>query len=163
MALGNQGLCGGQSLEFEVSHALLGAAEGGPAAVLTREYVESCHSMKTASLFAMAAEAGALAVGAPRPEAFGRIGHKLGLAFQLADDLIDACGHQQEAGKPVQRDHVLGRPNAVLAVGEESVRKQARALLADAWASLRAELKESTLLDAWLGDLIASLVPGSAR
>jgi octaprenyl-diphosphate synthase len=61
-------------------------------------------SCKTASLMAAACEMGAL-VGEERwREAFRRFGHALGMAFQVADDLLDYEGSEAVTGKPVGHD-----------------------------------------------------------
>ncbi len=59
---------------------------------------------KTASLMRAACELGAL-VGAPEHrEALGRFGHNLGMAFQIADDLLDYTASEEETGKPTGHD-----------------------------------------------------------
>lgn len=59
---------------------------------------------KTASLMAAACEMGTL-VGEERwQEPFRRFGHALGMAFQVADDLLDYEGSEEETGKPVGHD-----------------------------------------------------------
>ncbi|MSQ41937.1 MAG: PspC domain-containing protein [Dehalococcoidia bacterium] len=61
---------------------------------------------KTASLFATAAEGGAIITGATEAEvaALRRYGESLGTAFQVVDDVLDLTGDQQEMGKPVGSD-----------------------------------------------------------
>lgn len=65
---------------------------------------------KTASLFAMATESGAVLSGAPEPsiQALTTYGHNLGMAFQIIDDILDFMGEQQEMGKPVGGDLING-------------------------------------------------------
>jgi octaprenyl-diphosphate synthase len=59
---------------------------------------------KTASLMKAACEMGAL-VGVPAfREPLGRFGHALGMAFQVADDLLDFTGTEEETGKPTGHD-----------------------------------------------------------
>jgi octaprenyl-diphosphate synthase len=59
---------------------------------------------KTASLMSAACEMGAL-VGAPRHrESLARYGHNLGMAFQIADDLLDYTGSEAVTGKPTGHD-----------------------------------------------------------
>jgi geranylgeranyl pyrophosphate synthase len=72
--------------------------------------------------FRLASAAGAIAAGAPDASAWAEIGQLLGLAYQLADDLCDACGSSSAAGKPVRRDAILGRPNAAVRTGETYTR-----------------------------------------
>jgi geranylgeranyl pyrophosphate synthase len=61
---------------------------------------------KTASLFAGAAETGALLSGAPAEEvaALREYGHNLGMAFQIVDDVLDYTGDSRTMGKPVGSD-----------------------------------------------------------
>jgi geranylgeranyl pyrophosphate synthase len=61
---------------------------------------------KTASLFAAAAEIGAILTRAPRAiqRRLRAYGHELGMAFQIADDILDLTGTEEELGKPVGSD-----------------------------------------------------------
>ncbi len=61
---------------------------------------------KTASLFATAAEGGAVVAGAGEPsvEALRRYGQRLGMAFQIVDDVLDFSGDAEALGKPVASD-----------------------------------------------------------
>ena len=72
--------------------------------------------LKTAVLFAAAAKLGAIAAGAGKPvvEALGRYGLELGMAYQLADDVIDFTGDPAESGKAVGNDLVEGKPTLPL-------------------------------------------------
>lgn len=147
-----EGIIGGQSLEQssaytgrELPRSKFASAatpvEGAAAGSLRTEPAEfppdildRYHAMKTAALFRLAAEAGAVAAGATDAPAWGEVGQCLGLAFQLADDLCDACGSEAAAGKPVRRDQDLGRPNAVVVAGEQSTRTRLQGLLTQALA-----------------------------
>lgn len=65
---------------------------------------------KTASLFAMATESGAVLSNAPE-EAIERLreyGYNLGIAFQIVDDILDFVGTEMEMGKPVASDLAHG-------------------------------------------------------
>lgn len=79
------------------------------------------HRTKTASLFEAAAVMGAMAAGAPG-EGWAEVGARLGLAYQLADDLLDEGGDRQAIGKPAGRDAALGRPNARHQLGARECR-----------------------------------------
>lgn len=61
---------------------------------------------KTAALFSMASESGALLSGAPERavQALKEYGYNLGTAFQIADDILDFTGESDEMGKPVGSD-----------------------------------------------------------
>ncbi len=61
-------------------------------------------SSKTASLMSAASEMGALAGSGSFRDAFRRFGHALGMAFQIADDLLDYEGSEETTGKPVGHD-----------------------------------------------------------
>lgn len=61
-------------------------------------------SAKTASLMAAACEMGALAGAAEYRERFRSFGHNLGMAFQIADDLLDYTGTEAVTGKPTGHD-----------------------------------------------------------
>jgi geranylgeranyl pyrophosphate synthase len=65
---------------------------------------------KTASLFATAAENGALVTGAPEREvrALRRYGEQLGMAFQIVDDVLDFAATSEELGKPAGSDLLAG-------------------------------------------------------
>ncbi len=61
-------------------------------------------SCKTASLMAAACEIGALVGASEYRDSFRRFGHALGMAFQIADDLLDYTGSEEETGKPTGHD-----------------------------------------------------------
>lgn len=65
---------------------------------------------KTASLFALATESGAYLSGAPEPavQALREYGYKLGMAFQIADDVLDVTGDEVVLGKPAGGDLAQG-------------------------------------------------------
>ena len=67
---------------------------------------EKMIGLKTAVLIACAAKMGALVAGAPEAdcEALYRYGYELGMAFQVADDLLDAFGDEKVFGKPIGGD-----------------------------------------------------------
>lgn len=76
----------------------------------TREEYYQRISRKTASLFSMATESGAVLSGAPEPaiQALTAYGYNLGMAFQIVDDILDFMGEEQEMGKPVGGDLLHG-------------------------------------------------------
>jgi geranylgeranyl diphosphate synthase type II len=93
------GMAAGQAWECEPQVAL-------------RDY----HRAKTGALFAAATQAGALACGVD-PAPWKALGERLGEAYQVADDIRDACGSTQWLGKPVRRDAALGRPTIAAQLG----------------------------------------------
>ncbi|MTJ81663.1 MAG: polyprenyl synthetase family protein [Telmatospirillum sp.] len=71
---------------------------------------------KTGALFVAAVKAGAIAGGAD-PDRWTELGLRLGEAYQVADDLLDAVATGDDCDKPVGRDIALGRPNTVARLG----------------------------------------------
>lgn len=65
---------------------------------------------KTASLFTTAAESGAILSGGPEPfiQSMRTYGEKLGMAFQIVDDILDFQGTEKKVGKPVGSDLIQG-------------------------------------------------------
>jgi len=68
-------------------------------------------AMKTASLIECCCRVGAIVTSAPKTieDSLGRYGHHLGLAFQIADDLLDFCGDSAKTGKPLGTDFREGQ------------------------------------------------------
>lgn len=85
----------GELLQLEMQGRVVTAAE--------HLHLMEC---KTARLFAVASQLGALAAGAPAAivEPLGRFGRHLGLAFQMVDDLLDFSAAAEVLGKPVAND-----------------------------------------------------------
>ncbi|HRD75122.1 MAG TPA: polyprenyl synthetase family protein [Hyphomicrobiaceae bacterium] len=95
------------------------------------------HGAKTGSLFVAATKAGALAAGAD-PLAWEEFGSRLGEAYQIADDIRDACSTSAELGKPVGRDVALGRPSAIRNFGLEDAFKHLDGLVDSALSAVPA-------------------------
>jgi len=70
---------------------------------------------KTGALFRAAAELGAVAgeADAPTVEAFGEYAERVGVAFQIRDDVLDATADADDLGKPAGQDEVMDRPSLV--------------------------------------------------
>lgn len=107
-----RGLVAGQAWELE---------PGGPPELATY------HRAKTAALFEAAAALAALSVGLPA-DRFVALGTAVGVAYQIADDLGDACASAEQLGKPVGRDAALGRPTAAAAGTEIALARFHRAV-----------------------------------
>ncbi|HEX2646882.1 MAG TPA: farnesyl diphosphate synthase [Candidatus Dormibacteraeota bacterium] len=135
-AAGGAGMVGGQMIDLIAEHQPLDIG------TITR-----LQRMKTGALIAFACEAGAIlakAPGEPRTRLRG-YAHDLGLAFQIADDLLDVEGSEAETGKPVGADAVAGKATFVSILGAGRARAQAGLLVDQAVAHLdlfaqRAEL-----------------------
>jgi farnesyl diphosphate synthase len=135
-AAGAAGMVGGQMIDL--------IAERQP---LDIGAITRLQRMKTGALIAFACEAGAiLAKASTEPRmALRGYAHDLGLAFQIADDLLDVEGSAAETGKPVGADAAAGKATFVSILGVERARAQAELLISQAVAHLdlfggRAEL-----------------------
>jgi geranylgeranyl diphosphate synthase type II len=120
-AAGAEALVAGQALDI--------AAEGGR---VTRDQVSAIHERKTGALIGASMALGALAGGAAaaRVEALGAAGMKLGLAFQIHDDLLNAGSTLARLGKRAGTDAARGKATYPRAVGVERARAEAAALIA---------------------------------
>ncbi|MRX50951.1 polyprenyl synthetase family protein [Paracoccus sp. S-4012] len=125
-AIGARGMCLGQALDI--------AAEAAPEP-LDLAAVERLQDAKTGALFGFAATAGALIARADtRPLA--DYARHLGLAFQIADDLLDATGDEAVTGKRTGKDEAAGKATFVSLLGVGGARDKARALTRAAEAAL---------------------------
>jgi farnesyl diphosphate synthase len=118
-AAGTQGMVGGQTLDLAAERQQLDMGA-----------VTRMQRLKTGELIAFSCEAGAIlghAAETPR-KALRAYAHDLGLAFQIADDLIDAEGDAAEAGKAVGKDKARGKATFVDILGIDRARAQARLL-----------------------------------
>ena len=86
---------------------------------------------KTGALIRWSAEAGAL-LAEEDPEALRRYATALGLAFQIADDILDVTGDEDKAGKRLQKDADAGKATFVSLLGLDDARARARDLVAEA-------------------------------
>jgi farnesyl diphosphate synthase len=120
-AAGMHGMVGGQMLDLIAEHEQF---DMGSTTRLQR--------LKTGEMIAFSCCAGAILGKASQPQAqaLHNYAHDLGLAFQIADDLLDIDGDPAVTGKPVQQDAAAGKATFVSILGVERAREQAR-LLAD--------------------------------
>jgi geranylgeranyl diphosphate synthase type II len=96
---------------------------------------EQYRCAKTGALFVAATMAGALASGGD-PTPWRALGHRLGEAYQVADDLLDAVSSAEESDKPVGRDAALGRPNTIAELGIAGAVQRLESLIAAAMDSI---------------------------
>jgi len=118
-AAGHAGMVGGQMMDIAFE------GQNPPLPEITR-----LQRMKTAALFMYSCEAGAIMgkASAPLRTAIATYGQELGLAFQIADDLLDVEGNPAEMGKAAQKDAAKGKPTVVSVMGPERARAQAEAM-----------------------------------
>jgi farnesyl diphosphate synthase len=118
-AAGGRGMVLGQMLD-------LAAEKRGEPAVQTVEQVLRLQGLKTGALLAASCEAGAMLGGASEGERamLRRYGEKLGLAFQIADDLLDAEGDAATVGKATGKDTAAGKATLVSLIGIDAARTE---------------------------------------
>ena len=125
-AAGAGGMVGGQALDIAAETA---------AAPLTLPQIETLQQAKTGALIAWSAEAGARLSGTD-PAPFAAYARALGLAFQIADDILDVTGDAATVGKAVGKDARAGKATFVSLMGLEPARARAAALVEEACAAL---------------------------
>ncbi|MCB5247246.1 MAG: polyprenyl synthetase family protein [Candidatus Cloacimonetes bacterium] len=135
---GVHGLIGGQMVDIE--------SEGKKADKKTIDYI---HENKTAKLIKLCLRFGALAGGAPADEqqALEEYGHKIGLAFQITDDLLDIEGDPDEMGKTVGKDAHVQKATYPSVYGLAESRRKAQELIAQAREALAPLGDRALILD----------------
>ena len=128
-AAGPDGMAGGQAIDL--------AAESKE---LTLDETIRLQELKTGALFGFSCEAGAILaqVGGAARTALRNYAACIGLAFQIADDLLDHEGSEADLGKAVGKDAAAGKATFVGLLGAEEARRRAETLVEDAIAALRA-------------------------
>jgi geranylgeranyl diphosphate synthase, type II len=125
-AAGALGMVGGQVLDI---------AEDRPA---NEGYLTRLHALKTGALLRAACALGVAAAGgsAAQLRAASVYGDAVGLAFQIADDVLDVTASADALGKPVGADRDAGRHTYPAVLGLEASAKRARALVDEAVAAV---------------------------
>jgi geranylgeranyl pyrophosphate synthase len=126
-AAGGGGMVGGQWLDLDAEGHSLGADE-----------LDGLHRLKTGALLTASLLMGADAAGAAPEvrEALFRYGRAIGLAFQIADDILDATSTAEALGKNPSDAH-LEKSTYVSVYGLEEAGRRARAQVEEACAALR--------------------------
>ncbi len=124
---GSRGMVGGQIVDME--------SEGREIDLPTLEYI---HTHKTGALILAAVQTGACLAGASDEQmnALTRYAEFAGLAFQVADDILDVVGDQAMLGKDVGSDQARGKATYPALLGLSEARRHAAELYAKAVASL---------------------------
>jgi farnesyl diphosphate synthase len=125
-ASGAEGMVLGQALDIAAETA---------ATPLTLAQITRLQAGKTGALIRWSAEAGAVIAGQD-PGPLGRYATALGLAFQIADDILDVEGDAGKAGKRLRKDEGAGKATFVSLLGMDGAKARARALVAEAMAAL---------------------------
>jgi farnesyl diphosphate synthase len=125
-ASGAEGMVLGQALDIAAETA---------AAPLTLPQITRLQAGKTGALIGFSAEAGAILAEAD-PAPLRAYAAALGLAFQIADDILDVTGDATKAGKRLHKDAAAGKATFVSLLGLQGAQMRARALVDEAEASL---------------------------
>ena len=139
-ASGPAGMAGGQMMD-------LVAESEGP---LDMAAITRLQQLKTGALIEYAVEAACIMAKLPDDHRTPYRGYarNVGLAFQIADDLIDHSGDEETAGKRVGKDAEAGKATFVSLMGEDAAREQARVLVEQAIEHLAKHGEEADLLRA---------------
>ncbi len=139
-ASGAYGMIGGQVIDLE--------SEGK--SDMTMERLLELHKRKTGDLIRVAAECGCICAGiSPQEDAYQKIiafSSKLGLAFQVKDDILDVIGEEEQLGKPVGSDAVSEKNTFVTMLGLEGAKAELSRLTHEAKESLAGFEKNGFLL-----------------
>jgi farnesyl diphosphate synthase len=138
-AAGPAGMAGGQMMDLAASDATLDLAA-----------VTRLQQLKTGALIGFCLEAGAI-MGRVPPEGRAKLrgyARDVGLAFQIADDLLDVEGEEEKTGKKVGKDLARGKETFVSLLGRDRARQQAELLVAQGIEYLNSFGAEADLLRA---------------
>lgn len=145
VAAGPAGMVGGQALDM--------AGEGH---ALTLSDVEELQKLKTGALITAAAELGVIAAGGGEEErtAVRSYAQKLGLAFQIRDDMLDVTGDQDSLGKPIGSDAEAEKTTFVTLKGLEECGRMVERLTNEAIEAL------SGFPESWFLEELARVLVG---
>jgi farnesyl diphosphate synthase len=140
-AAGIGGMVGGQAQDIAAETA---------ATPLTLDQITRLQAGKTGALIGWSATAGAVMAEAPaaRRRALATYGECLGLAFQIADDILDVEGSAEKAGKRLRKDAEAGKATFVSLLGLDAARARASALVDTACDALSVFGEEAQSLQA---------------
>lgn len=129
LAAGKDGMAGGQMLDLQ--------AESEKVADLGR--IVTLQAMKTGALFRFALGAGAILgkAGTAERAALALYADRIGLAFQIADDILDVASSSATLGKTAGKDKAAGKATYVDLLGLDGARTEARKLVQEAKDALR--------------------------
>jgi geranylgeranyl pyrophosphate synthase len=128
-ASGAAGMIGGQLLDLK-----------GEGRQLSTDQLEAVHRAKTGSLITASFTMGAIA-GKGTPSVVDAVkvaGDKLGLAFQIADDVLDATASSEALGKTAGKDAAVSKSTYVSTMGISAARERSQALVGEAMGALEA-------------------------
>jgi len=105
----------------------------------TEKLLEYIHTNKTAKMFRCAAAMGAICGGAKKSQlnCLYEYGLKIGLGFQIADDILDVSATSEHLGKTAGKDAIAGKTTYPAVIGMEKSKKLEKKLAKEAIAALR--------------------------
>ena len=146
-AIGSQGMAGGQALDMESTGHLI-----------EKITLEQMHKLKTGALIEASAVLGGLSmkrIDDPLLVHFREFAQTIGLAFQIADDILDYTSTNADLGKPVGADERMNKSTYVSILGLDEARASADKLSKQAIESIRG-LGDNTDFLAQLADFVVT-------
>lgn len=135
---GPSGMVAGQSLDLSAEGKKIAAAD-----------LERIHHLKTGALIRASVVMGALGAGCHDPktiDAFDQFATRLGLAFQLQDDLLDITGNSENLGKNTGQDAKLEKATYAILFGIEQTQDHIQQLITEAIAILQSLPLDTSML-----------------
>jgi len=146
-AIGTEGMIGGQVADVE----------SGGLAYISKEHVKFIHTRKTAMLIQASIEMGAVTAGASKEkiEIIRNFGSRIGLAFQIIDDILDIESSSEVLGKNIGSDEADDKATYPKVYGLEKSKKIARDIIEEA-INLLTTLRENTVILDYLARFVES-------
>ena len=140
MAAGDVGMIGGQVIDLK-----------GETQRLSFEQLLRLHTLKTGALILCAALLGCLAAGyrgdTPEAKAATVYAQRIGLAYQVVDDILDACGEEAVVGKSLKTDSSHNKTTFMTYFGVEDAKQYAEDLTKEAVSAISHWENSTTLTD----------------
>jgi geranylgeranyl diphosphate synthase type II len=138
-AAGAEALVGGQVDDLAAEQCANAVDNTSALSETALHVLESIHRRKTGAMFLVSLRLGALTAGATNEQllCLEEFGQRLGLAFQIADDLLDVDGDEKNLGKRVGKDAPRGKLTFPGVLGRVESRRRAERLAAEACQALR--------------------------
>jgi farnesyl diphosphate synthase len=124
-AAGHNGMVLGQQLDMDATSRSISFSD-----------VQAIHQLKTTALIKAAVQIGAV-VGGHNAADWGEFAEKIGMLFQVVDDILDATGDSRQLGKTAGKDDAADKPTAVSVLGLDEARDYAAQLCEAAKSNLQ--------------------------
>ena len=143
---GIYGMLGGQSVDVE--------NDGKP---LTKEMLDYIYRNKTSALIEASMMTGAILAGAGEQEVeiIGEAAGKIGLAFQIQDDILDVTSTEEELGKPVHSDEKNNKVTYVSLFGIQEASEEVKRLSEEAVSLIRGLYQKNEFLCTLIQELVS--------